>query len=406
MVTYYELGANKRLCDIVIAGSHDAGITKGKSNVQTQIDNLFQQALNGIRVFDLRIAATMKPGAPIQLKSFHADPILMSNSTSKGTVWGGANTDKRKLTTTTLMGGAFGEKLVDLLVQAKNFVTFVQGSEFLILKFDKCTNWAAIAEVCVKQLGEEVIFTGTGSLNEKTLEQLKNKVVVLFSEKGRLEARQAGYGVEQGILGWMNITDEAMFYSKLYDGLQYIGKGGTNPLDGKSDGGKMEANIKKQGGLMSKGADAFVDPEVMGMMYWTTTGLNRSIQERDMKMWADSSPLTKLWTQGLKDAIESRLLPHMNMTNYSTGPDLKAFMPNIIMIDFADHHKGKFVRDLNTTASTMLTKAAIDEKALLDLSANYTNTRRKYQLNNNNNNNNNNRNNNNNNSRNNTNNNG
>jgi len=56
-------------------------------------------------------------------------------------------------------------------------------SEFLILKFDKCTNWRLIADICVKEL-DGYLYTGSDSLNEKTLDNLKKKVVVLFTKKG------------------------------------------------------------------------------------------------------------------------------------------------------------------------------------------------------------------------------
>src|SRR4051794_18116244 len=56
MICYYELGADKRLNDIVMAGSHDAGITGGGSNVQTQDLDIGGQASAGVRLFDLRIA--------------------------------------------------------------------------------------------------------------------------------------------------------------------------------------------------------------------------------------------------------------------------------------------------------------------------------------------------------------
>jgi len=36
MIKYSELGADKRLNEIVMAGSHDAGITSGAANAKTQ----------------------------------------------------------------------------------------------------------------------------------------------------------------------------------------------------------------------------------------------------------------------------------------------------------------------------------------------------------------------------------
>lgn len=124
--------------------------------------------------------------------------------------------------------------------------------------------------------------------------------------------------------------------------------------------GKIAANIAKQSKLMRIGARG-TDPEVMGMLYWTTTGLKRSIHARDQTMWGvnkQPSLLAQLWADGFGDAIEERLPAHMSPTAHANGAVLKAFMPNIVMVDFADIQKGTFIHGLNTTATTMLTDAA------------------------------------------------
>jgi hypothetical protein len=124
--------------------------------------------------------------------------------------------------------------------------------------------------------------------------------------------------------------------------------------------GKIASNIEKQSGLMRIGARNS-DPEVMGMMYWTTTGLKRSIRERNSTMWGpDNRPtlLTDLWMAGFGEAIESRLPTYVKATDYANGVALKFFMPNIVMIDFADIKKGEFIFELNTKASTELTQTA------------------------------------------------
>ena len=88
MVTYYELGKRKQLNQIVIAGTHDAGITGGGKGVQTQTLDILQQALVGVRFFDIRIAAavtsqTHASGKPVaELRAFHADDKVVSR-------WGG-----------------------------------------------------------------------------------------------------------------------------------------------------------------------------------------------------------------------------------------------------------------------------------------------------------------------------
>src|SRR5512147_1770779 len=96
MITYYELGKDKQLNEIVVAGSHDAGITSGGGNVQTQSLDIGDQAKAGVRVFDLRIAAATVPGqkagAPKQaeLRAFHAQDTFMKNESKSRNLGGGA----------------------------------------------------------------------------------------------------------------------------------------------------------------------------------------------------------------------------------------------------------------------------------------------------------------------------
>lgn len=360
MVTYYPLGGHKRLCDIVVAGSHDAGITGGDANEQTQDLDLFKQAMAGVRVFDLRIAAMKESSmssAPVLFKAVHAHPALVTNTDKKNKQVFDLGGRKFDVTTTKLPhGGAFGMRLKTMLEDARNFVKY-NGSEFLILKFDKSTNWPLLAELCVQELGL-AIYTGTGSLNEKTLDDLKGKVVVVFTPKGQAEAQAKGFLPSMGILGCLSLT-KGGDYDPGYDGMQYIGKGGTPAMDGHSDMGKMAVNYDQQLGLMKLGAGQ-PHPEVLGMMYWTSTGLLRSIRERNDAMWAPQQRplLTQLWQDGFGEALEARLPAYADPTSHVYGGLLKAFMPNIVMIDFADLDKGQFIHDLNTVAATMLTQTA------------------------------------------------
>lgn len=79
MISYYALSKKKQLNQIVIAGTHDAGITGGGSGVQTQSLNIGEQAATGVRFFDVRVAAavtsqTHASGRPVaELRAFHAD---------------------------------------------------------------------------------------------------------------------------------------------------------------------------------------------------------------------------------------------------------------------------------------------------------------------------------------------
>jgi hypothetical protein len=342
MVTYYELGKKRQLNEVVVAGTHDAGITGGGGNVQTQAFNILQQAIVGVRFFDVRVAGavtsqTHNSGRPVgELRAFHADDKVVFKM-DRNVVLKGSDNPSR-ITQSKLAGGAFGLGLTGMLEQARDFVESVIGrNEFLILKFDKCTNWIHIASACWNTLGNS-LYTGGGNLNTKTLGDLRGKVVVLFSEDGLTELPQKG-----GILGFRNLSEGAG-YDGAYDGLQYFGKGGTNPFNPAK---KLKQNIKKQTKLM-QGASALANPDVIGMMYWTTTGLIESIRKRDNGMWdaPNVAKMKTLWGHGLGDFVNARVsLPSTNPL--ADAQQRRSFFPNIVMMDFADFSRCKQVRDLN-----------------------------------------------------------
>ena len=358
MIEYYKLGPDKQLNEIVMAGSHDAGITEGGKNAKTQGMGIGGQAEAGVRLFDLRIAAAAAGsnlvfGKQVEMRAIHADPRMQKVATKSRFVE--SNAAVATLDRTKIRAGTFGLGLQGMLREARKFVTDHR-TEFLILKFDKSTNWSLIADLCVAELGK-TIFTatpGTGNLNTKTLKDLQGKVIVLFTPSG-YQAVRPTHGPAMGILQVVNLSGGGS-YAAGFDGLQYCGKGGTNPMDFVHD--KIKQNIKKQKKLMRQGAT--MDPNVMGMMYWTTTGLMESIEKRDARMWSDKNvgSMRKLWSEGLADSIESRLPRNINMKSMSSGAVLKAFMPNFVMIDFADPQKCKTIYDLNSVAASALTAAA------------------------------------------------
>lgn len=331
MLTYYNLGSTMELNEIVVAGSHDAGITGGAANVQTQDLDIHDQAIAGVRLFDIRIAATS--GSHPLLKTYHGAKIDPSEKSIRG---------------------AFGEGLTKILSDASNFVT-KNTTEFLILKFDHCSKWEQIASACVHLLGNS-IYKGSGNLNKKTLDDLKGKVIVVFAEDGLKEVRK-NYPVGSGILGIRNLSSKGKAYDVNFDGMQYYGKGGT---DVKKPSKKLEQNIAKQSKLMKAGGSSG-NPDIIGMMYWTTTGIFESIKNRNNTMWTGTNvaALQKLWLNGLAESIQTRIAKHVDPTSFASGTILKSFMPNIVMIDFADAAKCKTIYDLNHVGATELVKASV-----------------------------------------------
>jgi hypothetical protein len=353
MINYYSLGKKKQLNQIVFAGTHDAGITGGGSGVKTQSLNIGQQAGAGVRFFDIRIAAAVTSqvdaqGRPVaELRAFHADDKVVMKL-DRNVVLKGAGPDPVKLKQSKLAAGAFGQGLTEMLQQARNFVhSSVGGSEFLMLKFDKCTNWAHIAQACRDVLGL-ALYKGGGNLNTTTLEDLRGKVIVLFPSKGLAET----HGATNGIMGFKNLSAEGTGYQTYYDGLQYYGKGGTSPFNPLN---KIKQNIKKQAKLMG-GAAALANPNVVGMMYWTTTGLIESIRKRDDGMWdaPNVAKMKNLWGQGLGDFVDGRVSAPAK-SPMAKAQQRRGFFPNIVMIDFADDNKCQQIRDLNDLAAHHLT---------------------------------------------------
>jgi hypothetical protein len=375
---YIELGPDKQLNEIVFAGSHDAGISGGGSNAKTQSLDILGQAQAGVRFFDVRVAAKSGPdqgqGKEAELKTFHAPGLKTENKSRFVTDLNRqSNLQVSKLKGETF-GSVWGQGLTSVLQNARDFVTSGQySSEFLILKFDKSTNWTRIAETCVRVLGD-AIYTRGGNVNTKTLEELQGSVIVLFPPDGV----QAVYPLfERHILGWKNVYKPPSGYDANFRGLQYWGAGGTSVVKPFK---KIKQNVKNQDKIQEKAitgvkvkkkfqalrsveyANGPADPNILGMMYWTSTGMLESIEDRNDSMWnmKNIGGIDSMWLKSFgqyADFLEQTLPPNIDALSYSSGGMLKLFMPNIVMIDFADDQKCNYIYGLNTIAGAKLVKA-------------------------------------------------
>ena len=98
------------------------------------------------------------------------------------------------------------------------------------------------------------------------------------------------------------------------------------------------------------------------MMYWTTTGVFENIEDRNNQMWNMNNigGIDSMWLKNFQQYMayfENTLPQNVNSASYSSGGTLKMFMPNIVMIDFADEQKCNYIYGLNTIAATKLVKA-------------------------------------------------
>ena len=375
MIKYLELGADRTLNEIVMAGSHDAGITTGASNAQTQVLDIGEQARAGVRFFDIRVAAfstgmTSFGAKQVELKAFHADGMIHKKDKDKTRSLVGRDGTHTLTRSKLKFGeGAQGMGLRKMLLDAKGFVESVDYSgEFLILKFDKCTNWELIAETCRSVLGDAIYKKG-GNLNTKKLSDLSGSVICAFMSSGYDALKSPGSSLH--ITKIKNLYKPPSDYDNNFQGIQYWGSGGTG-INNKGYEGKIRENIAKQKKVMASALTgvaaktatfsrkvtpgcAAADPRAIGVMYWTTTGLKKSILARDATMWNDNnkSGLQSIWQSGFDIFMGEALPQHIPMTP-SAGGTVKMFMPNVVMIDFADEPKCKHIYDLNDLATARL----------------------------------------------------
>jgi len=250
-IAYHREYKHKKLNEVVLLGSHDAGITKGNSNTKTQDGGIYYQAIRGARFFDVRIAAFFDRSGNATLSSYHDE--------TKAKLPGFA-TKHTGMTVHTTVLGKEGETLHSILAEAKDFVDYMP-HEFLMLKFDKSENWSHIRDACYATLGNRIykpttLDNGGANINERTLDELKGRVIVLFDEEGYNNVNQPW---AQGILKWKNLNKKsektAAGYDEQFPGLQYYGKGGVSrPASG--DEAKIQKNFDEQV-LLMKGMGAF-----------------------------------------------------------------------------------------------------------------------------------------------------
>lgn len=340
----------KRLNEVILPGSHDAGIYgEGKDNVITQELDIGEQAMAGVRFFDLRIATVKKgilPGAEKEQRAYHLN---------QGLVVGRKSSSSQNVSHL----GGWGDSLTAMLNQAKHFVT-THPNEFLILKFSKCYNLDNVVDTCLTVLGDKHFNPRAKvNLNMMPVSRLAGNVITLFSESDiaglKLDNRDHRYS---GLIPFRELYDKKTKSSKVYDrfghGMQYFGKFSSTD--------KIDKNTAKQRALMEAGAMG-ADRDAMGMMYWTTTGMFASIKKRNAQMWSvgNTRALQETWTNGLETAIRTQMgrdfeVARRNNSGIQRWPGgvWKAFMPNIIMMDFSDEEKCSVIHALNNVAGQQI----------------------------------------------------
>lgn len=349
---------NKKLNQIVIPGSHDAGIYGlDKDNVKTQKLDIGEQAMAGVRFFDMRIATNKSgigPLASYEQRSYHLDGKLVNDSShSIRKHLPGGDKSVKSHQNVSLFGGWGADTLGQMLSQAKNFVD-THPTEFLIMKFSKCYNLENVVAKCIEVLqGSQFKSRTMCNLNVTKVSKLAGHVITLFDPKALSELNLNNTsGTYDGCFRFKELYDKKSntpkAYDPLYDGLQYYGKFSSTD--------KIATNTTKQRDLLVAGAAC--DPNAMGMMYWTTTGMFGSIEARNKEMWKgpNRQALKDTWGTGLRAAMEAQMgRDFPNVTQYANSytpvfgnrSTWKFFMPNIVMMDFASPRKCSTISRLN-----------------------------------------------------------
>ena len=169
--TLFPAKGNLTLKDIVIPGSHDAGMsalngTGGQHassinpcNTLTQKQNIGKQLNAGIRMFDLRVGLFKN-----SIYTKHSSSDCMADA----------------------MGGGYGERFKDILDSIKTFLDRNK-KEFIILTFShfcpKEASASKVADSIFQALGKDHIYNNQSkSIDHIKLNELAGKVIVTFEQ--------------------------------------------------------------------------------------------------------------------------------------------------------------------------------------------------------------------------------
>lgn len=165
----FPMMENKTLKDIVIPGSHDAGMsvlngvggkksgTINECNTLTQSHNIENQLKQGLRMFDFRVGPYNN-----QLYLKHSSSDCMDDA----------------------IGGGYGEKLSEVLIATKTFIE-KNKDEFVIFTFSHfCPRELTpndLAKFLVENLGSgNILDARNKKLGEIKLKDIKGKVLLMF----------------------------------------------------------------------------------------------------------------------------------------------------------------------------------------------------------------------------------
>lgn len=351
--------AGRRLDQIIIPGSHDAGLARNyqkdlfvfssAEKTVTQNEGVWYQALKGSRFFDVRI---QKIGG--QLSSFHTAPNLLRH------IPGVKNIKATKTDTRTM--GASGQGFDRILNDLRQFVQD-NPTEFVIVRLSHLKDSADVFQELWQWIADaknsQYVYKGTGNLAAAMVGSLAGHVVFV------IEARKFKHALTPPGGGPARIPGQADGFHAFYQS-----KGGNLPsvTDGLCVCGEF-SNKKVLGQILEKQVTNYsrhdqhknhrVDQAHLYSLYWTATGGN--IEENtNQQLTRDNfkkvralvnDTLQKNWGEALEEGTTPgyKWRIRFNQENLArTKFAVKsASIPNIILYDFINENMSQDIIDLN-----------------------------------------------------------
>lgn len=354
---YLQFFSKRRLNQIIIPGSHDAGLAAqfhhalsvaGRASLTvTQDKSIAEQAGAGSRFFDVRI---MKVGG--ELKTFHTmkNPLPFTHS------------DTRKL-------GASGEGFGSIINGLRDFVD-TNRSEFAIVRLSHLRDSAEVFEELWAWIvaNDDFVYRGTGNLALKTVGELAGKLVFVVESKKMKHVLTPPQGSPIG--GKARVPTQRDGFHRFYSS-----KGGNLPTveDGLclcgefSNKGKVADILDRQIKHYShhdQHRNCIGSQQHMYALYWTATGGNikdntaRQLTSENFKKVRKlvSDTVAKNWGDELEANKYALMSPGTNMAKQRLMGENQArakfsikaaSIPNVIFYDFVNDDTSQEIIDLN-----------------------------------------------------------
>lgn len=283
-----NLDGQARLYSVVMPGSHDAGvygIGQITSDVDTnvvrcQFSNFFQQAGCGSRFFDLRVfvqklggdsstgVARNDKGLPVNI-DLRAGHFAFESSGSKYKFTDRHSRSEKKGTPSK---GGYGGSLIAVLKDSLRFVE-KNTTEFLILRISHAKHPSLIVEAVrffranlpFDQQQRILTVAGGGSLAGLTVDQLRGKLLLVFSEKEFGGHITPGEGIQR--------------FAKYSDGKTPVGLVTCGKFSGESKSSKLFGSLNMdtiQNDAMSAARKHLQHQDLhnphLHQVYWQQTG--------------------------------------------------------------------------------------------------------------------------------------